>query len=353
VVQEPVSSLSDYEQDAWRALVEQAQTNNGPPPRYAQWAEQAKQRAKGVGVRARTAVKRVPGVDQTLNGAQAAMTTAMEGLHTAFIERGLNSVTSAGVFASFDAEGIEVRSYEDIRRLDLKVCDRSVPRRKEKYVALGVSEGVVASLAVSGTTVSSTVSGGTTLGVAAGAVIADVTAVLVGMGRIVALVAAHYGYDVREPDEQVFTSGVLAYSSASNSAEKAASLASLSRLTQQMMRRTTWKQLQTNQLVDVIQRVVTSLGFKLTHRKLAQAVPIAGALVNGGLNARIVHRTFDRAQRAYRLRFLTEKYGLDPADWAPTIVDADVAEVPLVDEFVEAELESAGDPDQGRMKPSD
>ena len=49
---------------------------------------------------------------------------------------------------------------------------------------------------------------------------ADVMAVMVGMGRIVALVAAHYGYDVREPDEQVFASGVLAYSSATGSAEK-------------------------------------------------------------------------------------------------------------------------------------
>ena len=170
------------------------------------------------------------------------------------------------------------------------------------------------------------------------AVTADVIAVMVGMGRIIAQVAAHYGYDVREPDEQVFASGVLAYSSATGSAEKAASLASLSRLTQQMMRRATWNQLQRDQLVKVIQKVFTSLGFRLTHRKLAQTVPIVGAVVNGGLNAWLVQKTFERAQHAYRLRFLTEKYNLDPTDWAPPTVDAESMDIPLVHELIEAEL---------------
>jgi len=151
-------------------------------------------------------------------------------------------------------------------------------------------------------------------------------------------VAAHYGYDVREPEEQVFASGVLAYSSATGSAEKAASLASLSRLTQQMMRRATWKQLQQHQLVNVIQKVFTSLGFNLTKKKLAQAVPIVGVVVNSGLNAWIVQKTFQRAQQAYRLRFLTEKYNLDPTDWAPDIVDVESTEIPLVDELIDDEL---------------
>ena len=122
-----------------------------------------------------------------------------------------------------------------------------------------------------------------------------------------AIVAAHYGYDVREPDEQVFASGVLAYPSASSAAEKAASLASLSRLTQEMMRRATWNQLQKHQLVNIVRKVVTSLGFGLTKKKLAQVVPVAGVAIRGGLDVRFAQNTFKRAQRAYRLRFLTEK----------------------------------------------
>lgn len=173
-----------------------------------------------------------------------------------------------------------------------------------------------------------------------GAIVVDVTAVMVGMGRIVALVAAHYGYDVREPEEQVFASGVLSYSSAGSAAEKAASLAALSRLTQDMMRRATWRQLQRHQMVNVIHKVVTSLGFNLTKKKLAQVVPVAGAVINGGLNARLAQNTFNRAQAAYRLRFLAEKYGLDPSEWAPDVLDLEFTEMPLVDEIVDAERAS-------------
>ncbi len=270
--------------------------------------------------------------------ADEAMAKAMQAIHKAFVERGMNSVKPATIIKPFLEEAVDVSSYDDIRKLDLKLCDRSLPRRKERYVLLAASQGAATSLAVTGAVVSSTVSGGTTLSVAAAAVTADVMAVMVGMGRIVALVAAHYGYDVREPDEQVFASGVLAYSSATGSAEKAASLASLSRLTQQMMRRATWNQLQRHQLVNVIQKVSTSLGFRLTQRKLAQAVPVVGAVLNGGLNAWFVQKTFERSEHAYRLRFLTEKYNLDPTSWAPDVMDTESTALPLVHEFIEDEL---------------
>ena len=310
--------MSEYERKAWEALVDQAQaTTSAQRGRLGQWTQDAKLRAKDAAAKAHAAIERVPGGDQALEMVDAAMAKAMPALHTALVERGLNSVRAATIFKNFREEGEIVGSYGDIRLLDLKLCDRSMPRRKGRYIVAAASEGAATSFAVTGAVVSEAVSGGTTFGVAVSAVIVDVTAVMVGMGRIVAVVAAHYGYDVREPEEQVFASGVLAFSTASSSAEKAASLASLSRLTQQMMRRATWNQLERHQLVKVAQNVFTSLGFRLTKRKLAQAIPLVGAVVNGGMNAWFVQRTFDRAQHAYRLRFLTEKYNLDPTDWAP------------------------------------
>ncbi len=330
--------MSDYERNAWQELVGEAGKERTRSNRFGTWTQAVKVRAQDAAGRARVAVGRVPGADQAFEMVDTSMKKAMEGLHTILVERGLNSVKPVTIFKMFADEGIEVHSYDDVRLLDLKFCDRSVPRRKERYLALAVAEGAASSLAVTGAVVASTVSGGTTAAVAASAIAADVTTVMVAMGRIVALVAAHYGYDVREPEEQVFASGVIAYSSASNSAEKAASLASLSRLTQQMMRRATWNQLQRHQMVNVVERVFTSLGFNLTKRKLAQAVPILGGVLNGGLNARIAHRTFERAQEAYRLRFLTEKYGLDPSAWRPEPVDVAVVDVPLVDEVIGEEL---------------
>lgn len=330
--------MSDYERKAWQALTNQPLDDEGGERRYQTVVNRGRGRVRQATRQVTTAVRTIPRADKAFDVVDAVIRKALEGLHTVFVERGLHSVTPVTIYQTFAAEGFSVASYDDIRNLDLKVCDRTVPRRKERYVILAAAQGAATSLAVTGATVSSTVSGGTTVGVAVGAVAVDVTAILSGMGRIVALVAAHYGYDVRDPEEQVFASGVLAYSTASNAAEKATALSALSRLTQDMMRRATWKQLQRHQIVTVIQKVVSSLGFKLTHRKLAQAVPIAGTVVNSGLNARIAYNTFGRSQRAYRLRFLTEKYGLDPKAWTSEIVDADVVDFPRVDELFEEQV---------------
>ena len=118
-------------------------------------------------------------------------------------------------------------------------------------------------------------------------------------------------------------------------------MAALSRLTQQMMRRAVWAQLKNHLLVKVIDRVYAALGSKLTIKKLAQAVPLAGVVINASVNAGLIHQTFRRAEAVHRLRFLSEKYGIDPDEWrrdAP--VGSDEAEnVVQVDEELQAEIE--------------
>ncbi|WP_168700662.1 EcsC family protein [Gordonia paraffinivorans] len=335
-----MATMSPYERKAWQTLLtDTGGTTTGRPPsnRLASAKSKAKQKAR----RAKAAVERIPGGTKVLNGVDASFHSALEGIHTLTVERGLYSVNASSVIKAYGKDGIVIRSIDDIRSLDLRYCDRSLPRKREGYLFAGTAEGALSSIAVTGAVVSSTVSGGTTAAVALGAVAADVATVLVGMGRIVALVAAHYGYDVRDPDEQVFAAGVITYSSAGSAAEKAASLASLSRLTQTMMRRATWKQLSSDKLVKVIEAVFTSLGLRLTHRKIAQVVPVAGAVVNGAMNAHFVNQTFKRAQQAYRLRFLTEKYGMNPADWSPLQAPdtaPPVSPLPHVDEMVDAEI---------------
>lgn len=330
--------MSDYERDSWETLLSDADKRYHQSDRFGDWTRSIRGRIADAATLARGVAERVPGVESAFDTVEAALTTTMAGLHVVLVERGLNSVTPAEVFAVFADDGVEVGCYDDVRRLDLQHCDTSLPRRKDRYLALAVAEGAASSLAVSGAMLSSSVSGGTTAVVAVSAIAADVTTVLVGMGRIVALIGAHYGYDAGEPGEQLFASGVIAYCSAGSSTEQAAALASLSRLTAQMMRQTTWRRLSGHQVVDAIQKMVTALGFNMTRHKLAQAVPLVGAVINGGINARIAHKTFQRAQQAYRLRFLTEKYGLDPADWAPHGVDVERVDIPLVDEVLREEL---------------
>ncbi len=83
---------------------------------------------------------------------------------------------------------------------------------------------------------------------------------------------------------------------------------------------------------------------RLTQRKLGQAVPVIGAVVGAGLNARMLSRVVDDAQHEYRRRFLREKYDMpDPPEPAATRSDeADV--IPMAD-IVDAEIvEDADDP---------
>ena len=121
----------------------------------------------------------------------------------------------------------------------------------------------------------------------------------------------------------------------------------LSRLTQQMMRRATWKQLHDHVLVRVIARVYQVLGVKLTQRKLAQTVPFVGIGINAALSANMTRHTYQRAEDVYRLRFLSEKYGLDPHEWLrdfePADEDVETAmDLPDVAEMLDEERQLEG-----------
>ncbi len=110
--------------------------------------------------------------------------------------------------------------------------------------------------------------------------------------------------------------GVLSLGIANSMGAKTQALAALSRLTQQMMRQATMKQLNERLIVKTIAKVYAMLGFKLTHKKLAQTVPFVGVGLNAALSAQLTEQTFRRAQAVYRLRSLSETYGIDPAAWA-------------------------------------
>lgn len=84
------------------------------------------------------------------------------------------------------------------------------------------------------------------------------------------------------------------------------------------MRRATWEQLNRQILVRTIGRVYQALGLKLTQRKLAQTVPVVGIGIDAALSASMTRHVYQRAEDAYRGRFLPERYGLDASDWLIT-----------------------------------
>lgn len=226
----------------------------------------------------------------------------------------LHSASVDGALKGYRKKHDSVEILEDIKGLDVKEIDR-FRRNKGWYVAGSAAQGSAVSLAITGTSVSATVSGGTTAGVVVGALAADAVAVLALMGRTVGSIAVRYGYDVRLPEEELFAMGVISMGTATSAQARYAALTALSRLTQEMMRRATWGQLSRHALVKILQQVFKMLGLRLTHRKLAQVVPFAGIAIASALNANLTRTLYQRADDIYRVRFLTEKYGLDTDAW--------------------------------------
>ncbi len=143
----------------------------------------------------------------------------------------------------------------------------------------------------------------------AGVMAADVVATLASATRLIARIAAFYGYDVKDEGEKAFAMAVLGLSAAGEATARQAAWAQLHKLVGQLARDATWKELNKDAFVQLTKVTFTSLGEKLTKRKLGQAVPGVGALLGLGLNSKMAADVATAANMAYRERFLMEKYG--------------------------------------------
>lgn len=296
-------TMSPYEKAAWDAAVSRLNRRRDSKVR------------KAVGI-ATTPVKKALGDAWQRfpfnEDVERQVMKAMGGMTAVTFDPALRSVDAA---KALKRHGVSTKA--ELMGLDLQRLDRSLPGFRTLYSALAMVEGAGSALAVTGAEVSSTVSGGVTVGVAAAAIAADAATSMALMGRVIGQVAAEYGYDVRLPEEEAFALGVMSLGTAATAAEKVAALANLRRLAAVMMRQPTWEQLNKHALVKLIDRVFTVLGEKLVKRKLAQAVPVAGVFINAGLSAQMADVAYRSARDAYRLRFLSEKYGIDPGGWGP------------------------------------
>lgn len=251
-------------------------------------------------------------------GGADALRAALGGLQRLTVDPALQSVGRRGVLRSFERKGYCLGSIDEIRSLDLRVVDDVVPALPWRYSVAAAVEGAGAALVITGGEVllvgGSIASAGALAAPGAGTVVSaiavDAATVLVASARVVAHTAAYYGYDVKRPEEQLYALSVISWSSAGTEGAKTAAFQQLSRLTQQLMRGSTWAQLSDHVLVKVVQEVYARLGIRLTQRKLGQAVPIAGIVIGAGMNASLVRSVADDARSAYRMRFLTDKYDL-------------------------------------------
>lgn len=267
---------------------------------------------------------------------------ALRGLTDGASRAAQASVRRDAIISAYRRKGHPVIRLEDIWTLTLQEIDRVKPRLDLAYIAASTVEGAAAGIVVSGGTLLATV--GTVFGAGAaaapgaglvvGTMAADAALVLVASHRAVAHIAAYYGYDVEDPHERLIALGVLGVGTA-EAAGKAAAYVEFNKIVQALARRQTWQQLNSRAVAKIVSRVYAVLGMRLTQRKLAQAVPVAGVVIGAGLNAKLLKRITDDACNLYRERFLREKYGITPADASSYRAEDDAVKL---SEIIEAEI---------------
>lgn len=261
------------------------------------------------------------------------------------------TVREGAVLKAYRKRGHEVHALEHIATLELRDIDRTKPNLGLAYTATATAEGAAAGFGVSGGQIVAL--GGAVAGAGAGAapgagmivgvMAADAAAVLVAASRAVAHTAAYYGYDLKDPDERLFALAVLSMGTAAG-AGKAAAYIEINKLVQMLTRGATWKQLRGSVVTTVIEKVFTRLGYRITQRKLGQAVPIVGAIVGAGMNASLLSSVAEDADYIHRERFLRERYGIEPV--VAEVTGDGETDVILIAEIVETESGDEG-PESG------
>jgi hypothetical protein len=305
----PHPDMSDYEAKAWTSLIEQVGRRHQ--------RKQAKPIKKAEEIAAATfeRIEKLLDDHEQLKQITDGLGKPLVALQDLVSRASAATVSSSRILKRAGRIDEHITSLDNLREADLSVADRLLRAHTLAYGVGMAAEGAATSLAITGAVVSSTVTGGATLAVAAGALSTDVAANLAAASRLAAKVAMSYGYDTRLPDEQIYALGVLNYGSTMTAGGKAASLGQLSRLVQTMARNPTHAQLDKYVLIKATKAFMKLLGFRVTHQRLAQFIPFAGVVLNAGTNAAAVTTLSERAQAAYRLRFLTEKYDLDASTW--------------------------------------
>ena len=93
-------------------------------------------------------------------------------------------------------------------------------------------------------------------------------------------------------------------------ASKAAAMAQLTKLSADLARKATWKELEKSVFVQMIQQMAKSIGVRLTKAKLSQVIPVVGSLTGGGFNAYYTSKVCNAAYYLYRERFLLRKMSI-------------------------------------------
>lgn len=259
----------------------------------------------------------MPGIDRVKDPAEAALAATAAGAGKLMARTGQLTTSHARVIGAYTRKGHPVANLDDIRKLDLRTIDdvASFGLAHHTYSLSAAAEGAAAGLAVSGGEAAVTAGTAATAGAAAGpglgavvtAMGVDTAALLTACSGVVAQDALFYGYDPRDPAEEIFMMQVIGLGLAETVSAKAIAYQQLTLLTESLTRNAAWHQLDQEAFADVAQKFAVKFSRKLTRKKVLQLVPVVGVGLGAALNWKMVTEIADAGYWAYRERFLYEK----------------------------------------------
>lgn len=214
--------------------------------------------------------------------------------------------------------GFELNSFIELRQQDLKVCDRLLTRNTLKWRAAGAFEGgamgFLAMVPVAGIPVAMT---------------ADILVIQVLSTSIAARIAYSYGYDAKDPGEQIFIQRLVRRSFVAQAA-KAKPLQETAQAANAVKGRIRWsnKLRQDHRLLDAIEKLMQQLGpagSKVSVQDVAKVVPFVGIVIGASVNSAVLGNVAADARRYCQTRFLCDKYGLP----LPTTLETERDDVSL------------------------
>lgn len=199
--------------------------------------------------------------------------------------------------------GFELDSFTELRQQDLKVCDRLLKFNTLTWRTAGAIEGgamgLLALVPVAGIPVAMT---------------ADILVIQVLSTSVAARIAYSYGYDAKDPDEQIFIQRLVRRSFMAQAA-KVEPLRDVARAADAVKGRVRWsdKLRHDHRLLAALEKLMRQLGqsgSRVPVQNVAKVVPYVGILIGAGMNSAILGNVAADAQRYCQTRFLCEKYGL-------------------------------------------
>ncbi len=230
-------------------------------------------------------LRRVPGVDWTIDN-------VVTGLLNLTNEIAQDLVWQDAIFEEFRNAGhVHVASFHHVAFLDLEHVDERLEGLSTKYKSIAAVEGVATGFA----------------GFAG--ILPDIVALIAMNLRAAGEYATYCGFDIAEPEERLYALRILDIAAKPKEELGPALMEELHHAPTSVARKKTLKTIEQLAVSGTVKTVAKSIAMRVTKSKLAQVMPVAGALIAGGYNSMYTHTVCDVAFHLYRERFLFGKYG--------------------------------------------